>query len=200
MVTQPFPIFLTEEQYVKIDNGVDGPLEFVDGEVFEIEGASENHGIIQVNLSIAVGTRLRGSSCTAMGQSTRVRVPSGKYFHPDLVVVCGKRYFHEDETLLNPTVVFEILSKSTGDYDLGRKSILYRSIPSLREYIVIDQSRAWVQQWTRESNSRWQGNEVSGLHDTLPITSLGCEIPVGEFYINVECESPDTPPVSPSPL
>ena len=199
MATQPFPIFLTEEQYVKIDNGVDGPLEYVDGEVFEIEGASENHSIIQVNLSIAVGTRLRGSICTAMGQSTRVRVPSGKYFHPDLVVVCGKRDFHQDETLLNPTVVFEILSKSTGDFDLGRKSILYRSIPSLRQYIVIDQNRAWVQQWTRESN-KWLGNEVSGSHDILPIASLGCEIPLGELYVNVECENLDTPPVSPSPL
>ncbi len=199
MATQPFPILQTEEQYVEIDNGVDGPLEYVDGEMFEIEGASEKHGIIQVNLSAAVWTRLQGSSCTALGQSTRVRVPSGKYLHPDLVAVCGKRDFNEDETLLNPTVVFEILSKTTGDFDLGRKSILYRSIPSLRQYIVIDQSRAWVQQWIRESN-RWVVNEVSGLLEVLPIPSLGCEIPLGELYVNVECENPDTPPVSPSPL
>ena len=120
-------------------------------------------------------------------ESTRVRVPSGRYFHPDLAVVCGKLDVHADQSVLNPVVVFEILSGSTADFDLGRKGILYRSIPSLKEYILIEQRRAWVQRWARERGS-WHVEEISGLGAVLPITALGCEIPLGELYIGVELE------------
>ena len=160
VTTLPTP-FLTPEQYVELDNHSDCPLEYFDGEVFEIEAATENHG--------------------------RVRVPTGKYFHPNLVVVCGKREFHPDETLLNPSVVFEIVSPSTKDFDLGSKGILYRSIPSLKEYILIEQSRAWVQRWTRQPG-RWHGDELSGLDTILPVTALNCEIPLSELYVGVELE------------
>ena len=187
MASLPSP-FLTPEQYIELDNRADCPLEYFDGEVFEIEAATENHGIIQFNLSIAVGTRIRKSPCTGLGQSTRVRVRTAKYFHPDLVMVCGKREFDPDDTLLNPSVVFEILSPSTRDFDLGSKGILYRSIPSLKEYILIEQSRAWAQRWTRQP-SGWRGDELSGLATILPITALNCEIPLSELYLDVELDA-----------
>ena len=186
MASQPVPFF-TPEQYIELDNHADGPLEYFDGEVFEIEAATENHGIIQFNLLAAVATRIRKSPCTGMGQATRVRVPTGKYFHPDLVVVCGKREFDPDDTLLNPSVVFEILSPSTKDFNLGSKGILYRSIPSLKEYILIEQSRPWAQRWTRQPNG-WHADELSGMDTILPITALNCEIPLSELYVEVELE------------
>ena len=178
---------LTLARYLELDNSSRSPSEFFDGEMFEIEAATESHGLIQVNVTIAAGTRIRKSACAAMGQSTRVRVPSGKYFHPDLVVVCGKREFHPDQTLINPTVIFEILSNSTADFDLGTKGILYRSIPSLKEYIVIGQKRARAVRWTRQAAPEtWQVEGFTGLDKVLPIKAIGCEIPLSELYFEVE--------------
>ncbi|HEY3741445.1 MAG TPA: Uma2 family endonuclease [Bryobacteraceae bacterium] len=184
MASLPTP-FLTPAQYVELDDRAECPLEYVDGGVFEIEAGTPNHGQIQANLTAAVGIRLRKSQCTALGQAVRVRVPSGRYFHPDLSVVCGKLDLLPDKTVLNPIVVFEILSDSTADYDLGRKGILYRSIPSLKEYILVDQSRAWVQRWNRQPDS-WHVDEFSGLEAALPIAALDVEIPVAEIYDRIE--------------
>ena len=178
---------LTPEQYVDLDNRADCPLEYIDGEMFEIEAGTPNHGRIQGNLTLAVGNRLTKSPCAVFGQSARVRVPSGKYFHPDLAVVCGKVEVHADQSVLNPAVAFEILSPSTAGFDLGRKGVLYRSIPSLKEYILVEQAHAWVQRWTLQSG-RWLAYEFSGLDTVLPITALNCEIPLSEFYVGIELE------------
>ena len=115
-------------------------------------------------------------------------VPSGRYFHPDLVVVCGKLEVLPDQTLLNPAIVFEILSDSTANFDLGRKGILYRSIPSHKEYILIEQSRPWVQRWTRQQPDAWRVEEFSGMGALLPLTALNCEIPISELYPGVELD------------
>ena len=181
-------MLFTPEQYVALDERSERPLEYFDGEVFEIESSNSDHGQIQFNLTVAVGKRIENSSCKGKGPATRVRVPSGRYFHPDLIVACAKQEFLPDKSLLNPSAIFEVLSDSTADFDLGRKGVLYRSIPSLQEYILIEQTRAWVQRWTRKSGS-WQVDEFSGLDVVLPIATLACEIPLRELYADVEFEA-----------
>lgn len=187
MASLPSPI-LTAEQYVEIDNCADSLYEYIDGEMFEVEAATPNHGRIQGNLTIAVGTRLRTPPCAVLGQSARVQAPGGRHFHPDLLVVCGKLEVLPDDSVLNPAVVFEILSKSTAGFDLGRKGVFYRSIPSLQEYILVEQSRAWVQRWTRQP-APWHVDEYAGLDAVLPITALGCEIPLSELYRGADWNS-----------
>ena len=115
-------------------------------------------------------------------------MPSGRYFHPDALVICEKQQVLPDKTILNPSVLFEILSESTEDFDLGRKGVLYRSIPSLREYILIEQTHAWVQRWKRGGTGQWVVEEYSGLDAVLPIEALSCEVPLRELYLKVEFE------------
>ena len=186
MSTAPSPL-LTFQQYVELDERSERPLEYVDGEVFEIESSTPNHGQIVFNLSSALGSRLKSSTCHGMGSAARIRVPSGRYFHPDLSLVCGKNDLLPDKSLLNPTVIFEILSDSTAGFDFGRKNQLYRTIPSLNEYILIEQNQAWVQRWFRQAGS-WRVDEFSGLDANLPIAALGCEIPLSEIYGGVDFE------------
>ena len=186
MATAP-SLLLTQQQYVELDERSERPLEYVDGEVFEIESSTANHAAIVANLTIAAGNRLKDTACRPFATAVRVRVPSGRYLHPDLVLVCGKKELLADKSLINPTVIFEVLSESMAGFDFGRKNQLYRSIPSLNEYILIEQNQAWAQRWFRQAGS-WRVDEFSGLDATLPIATLGCEIPVRELYLDVEFE------------
>ena len=123
-----------------------------------------------------------------MGSTMRVAVTRKKYCYPDLVVACGEPVLAKYDTLLNPTIIIEILSKNTENFDLGRKADMYRSIPSLQEYVVIEQVRAGAKRYLRQLRQEWILKEVSGVDSILPLESIQIEIPLSEIYHRIELD------------
>jgi Uma2 family endonuclease len=117
----------------------------------------------------------------------RVRTPTDLFTYPDVVVVCGEPRFDDEEfdTLLNPTLIVEVLSRSTEAYDRGIKSSRYRSIPSLSQHVLIAQDRIQVEHFIRQAADRWLLEELADLGQTLELPSIGCRLPFAEIYDRV---------------
>src|SRR5690242_7276027 len=145
--------FLTPEQYLEIDNNAEFKSEYYNGEMFAMSGASTPHVLINSNLIREFSQQLRLRPCLVLTSDQRVTAHStGLYTYPDLVVVCGEPQFLEDKprTLLNPTVVVEILSPSTEAYDRGRKFGHYRKIETLRAYLLVASELIGAELFTRQ--------------------------------------------------
>ena len=182
-------LYLTRDRYLELDSRAERPSEFIDGEMFPIEAASPRHAIISYNLVRTIGQRLlRNERCQGMNSSIRVHIPGGRDTYPDFVVACGKQEYRDGkyETLLNPTVLFEVLSPATMNYDLGLKSELYCTIPSLAEYITIEQSRPKVRRILRLPSNKWLIEQFSGLDAVVPLEAIDCQLPLSELYERIE--------------
>ena len=153
-------------------------------------GAGYSHNLICANLTIEIGSRLRGKVCAVVGSDQRLQIMSGSALgYPDLTVVCGKPEFNEEkkpDTLLNPTLLVEVLSPSTGLYNRSDKFMLYRQVPSLRQYLVLDSQAAYAELHSRDELGRWVLTETRDLSAVLDLSSIGCQVPLGEVYVGVE--------------
>ncbi len=178
---------LTAAEYLAIERKAETRSEFFAGEMFAMSGASRGHNLISVNLSSALSTQLKDRPCEVYSTDMRVRVPSGLYTYPDVVVVCGEPRFEDDgvDILLNPLVLIEVLSESTADYDRGTKFKHYRQIPSLREYVLVDQAAAQIEHFVLGHDGKWKLTELAGLDKMLTLDSIGCRIPLTEVYRKV---------------
>ncbi|HRH60735.1 MAG TPA: Uma2 family endonuclease, partial [Chitinophagaceae bacterium] len=133
--------YITPEEYLEIENAAAEKSEYYKGEIFAMSGATIPHNIISVNIITQLKQHLKGKSCRPFSSDQRIYIEkNGLFTYPDISVICGKVETSGDDNLsaVNPTVIIEILSKSTRNYDRGDKFKLYRDIPSLREYILID--------------------------------------------------------------
>lgn len=176
---------LSIEQYLEYDEAADERIEYYNGEVFPIEAGTWNHGMVQHNLHVALDPRIRNSPCRAL--LCRVRVRPDKYLQPDLAIVCGIPQFSDKaETVTNPRVVFEILSKSTQAYDFGEKRRLYLALPSVAEYILVSQTEPLIETFRVVPKGSPMVVTTQGLESPLEIASLGIAIPLAEIYQGVE--------------
>jgi Uma2 family endonuclease len=188
MSLQPKP-YLTPEEYLVIERKAEYKSEYLNGEMFAMAGASERHVTIVANLMYLLVGQLRGRPCKAYASDLRVRVsPTGLYTYPDVVVVCGQPQFADDQkdTLLNPTLIIEVLSASTKDYDRGGKFEHYRSLVSLQEYVLIDQEKYHVEHFMRQPDSRWLLAETNNLEDAIQLLSISCRLALAEIYDKVD--------------
>jgi len=180
----------TVEEYLALELSSETKYEFYDGVIYAMAGGSTPHVRIMSNLGGLLWSMLRGGPCRATVSETRVRVlDNGLYTYPDASVVCGQPEFDEmmgASTLLNPKVLFEILSPSTEGYDRGKKFKLYSAIESLTDYILIAQDEPWVQHYTRLEGGDWQLSQTTSLDSSVDIPSISCELPMGEIYLDVE--------------
>ncbi len=179
---------VTEEQYLAIERAAEFRSEFLDGEMFTMSGGSMEHACIQQNLSGELYTALRGTPCRAFGPDLRMKVSSRMYTYPGISVVCGRPLLadeHED-SLLNPVVIVEVLSPSTEKYDRGLKFQHYRTIASLRDYILIDQGQMRIEQYTRQPDDTWSLRDYQRPEQELKIDSIGAAIPLQRIYDRVE--------------
>lgn len=154
-----------------------------------MEGANRAHSLVKANLQCFIHSAVRGRSCYVMGTDMRIKVlATGLYTYPDLIVVCGEPLFEDDalDTLLNPNVLFEILSDTTEAFDRGAKASMYRRIPSLQEYIVVAQSEPLLECFIRQRNGNWLLKSAAPLTDALTLDSLNVTIPLSEIYRQVE--------------
>jgi Uma2 family endonuclease len=179
---------LTAEEYLAIERKAETRSEFFAGEMFAMSGASREHNLIASNLNREIGEQLKDRPCEVYTTDMRVRIPSGLYTYPDVVVVCGDPKFEDDsvDTLLNPLVLIEVLSESTADYDRGTKFKHYRQISSLREYVLVDQTSAQIEHFTLGNDGAWKLTETKGLDATLILDSIGCRVPLSEVYRKVK--------------
>jgi Uma2 family endonuclease len=179
---------LTEEQYLALDRAAEFRSEFVDGEMFAMAGASNAHGLIQRNLLGELYLALRGSPCGPFGSDSRIKVSSRAYVYPDVSVVCGKQQTAGEysDILIQPLAIFEVLSPSTEKYDRGLKFQLYRTIDSLKEYILVNQEQVRIERFTRQPDGTWSLHDYLRPDDELKIDSIGVAIPLRRIYDQVE--------------
>lgn len=155
------------------------------GEVFAMAGASREHNLIVANVVALLVGALRDRPCEAYPSDMRVFIPTtGLYTYPDVSVVCGRPEFEDSkgDTLLNPLVVFEVLSDSTEAYDRGEKFENYRSIPSFREYVLVSQNRALVDHFVRQPDGSWL-MRTRRAGETLDLASADCSFAVDDLYL-----------------
>ncbi len=183
---------LSVEEYFALDRDAELKSEYHDGVLYPLCAVSVEHASLGVMLALRVQIRLLGGLCRAMMAPLRVRVSRTKYVYPDLMVVCGKPILTDEnaDTITNPKVVIEVLSPSTTDYDYGTKFGLYRSLPSLEEYVLVAQDRQRIEVFRRMDNQEWRLSRYDGAETVLPIESLNISIPLGEIYEGIVDDAP----------
>lgn len=176
------------EDYLALERQADYKSEYVNGQIVAMAGASRQHNLIAGNLYREVSQQSRGRPCEAYISDMRVKVSrTGLYTYPDVVVVCGEISFEDTshDTLLNPLVIVEVLSASTEAYDRGEKFAHYRRLESLQEYLLVAQDKVRLEHYVRQG-AQWVLSEISALHDTLHLPSIGCDIELQALYDKVQ--------------
>lgn len=187
-------IEITAREYLVAERVSEIKHEFCDGELWAMTGASRRHNRIALNLARMLDSRLATRPCGVYVSDMRVKIETmGKYTYPDVVVSCGEEHFEDDEeedTLLNPILIMEILSDSTETYDKGEKFFHYRLIPSFMEYVLISQKEHYMERFTRERDGSWSYSWFRDRDRNLALHSVGCTIRVGEIYERVALPNP----------
>jgi len=187
--------YISPVEYLVLERAAEIRHQYYRGEMFAMSGASRAHNVINGNLFRSVGNQLAGGPCEAYVNDMRVKVSaSGMYTYPDMVVACGDRQFEDSEvdTLLNPTVISEVLSDSTEAYDRGKKFAQYQQLPSLREFVLVSQDRVCVEHFLRQGE-QWILTNFEDLSDTLVLSTVGCRVALRDIYDRVEFPAADAP-------
>ena len=187
---------LTEAEYLELERRAEFRGEFLDGEMFAMAGGSRSHSLIKCNLIVAMRTQLKGCPCWVYDSDMRVKVQeSGLYTYPDVSVAYGQEQFEDenDDTLLNPTVIVDVLSDSCEAYDRGKKFELYRQVPSLREYVMVNQHKPLIEQFIRQGSGEWLPRAVAGLESKLTLPSIGITLQTADVYSEIRF-APDPRP------
>lgn len=185
-IAAQFP--LTPQQYLELERDSEVKHEWVNGELFAMAGASVAHNRLCFNLAVSLGSTLSGSPCRGYTSDQRVRIPStGLYTYPDLTFVCGKAEFDplNAETLINPTLLVEVLSPSTEAWDRGGKFAHYRRLPSLREFLLVAQDRIRVEHYIREGDT-WDLTEYSQPEAVLTPKLWDAQVKLATLYARVD--------------
>ena len=175
-------------EYLARERTAETKSEYYAGELFAMTGASLRHGLVVANLMHVLTTQLRNRDCYVVANDMRVRVPeTDSYVYPDVVAICGEPQLEDAEldTLLNPTLVVEVLSPSTADFVRGGKLEHYRTIQSLAEVLILAQDRAHAEHWVRQPEGRWQFKETGMADAVLRLESIGCELKLADVYYRV---------------
>lgn len=178
---------MSSAEYLAFELAAETRHEFVDGQIIAMAGASLPHNRIARNLTISLSEQLSGSGCEALTSDLKVGcLAHHAYYYPDIVILCGPEDLESSHVLLNPKVLMEILSPTTEAFDRGTKFRHYRSIPSLMEYVLIDQENAVIERYyVRQENQAWQLEPVIGLDAEMRLSSVKCSVPLRRIYQGV---------------
>ncbi len=177
------------EEYLEIENSALEKSEFYKGEIFAMSGAGLNHNTIAVNMLILLHQKLKGKNCRPFGSDLRAHIEKNTLFtYPDISVVCGKvETLNDDEmNMLNPSVIIEILSPSSKNYDRGDKFKLYRDIATLKEYVLIDSESINIEAWRINNDDHWELEEYTTSDVEINFPSLQISLKIMEVYEGVE--------------
>lgn len=177
---------VSPEEYLALERQALDKSEFFNGEIIPMAGATRNHNRIRDNVNGKIIQHLEESSCQSFSSDMRVHLPAtGLYAYPDIVIVCGEPQLLPDEfdNLLNPTVLLEVMSEGTEDYDRGRKFVRYRSIPSFQEYILIDSQTVGVEVWRKNDLGQWTlVEQITDPTSQFTIQAIGLTISLPQTY------------------
>ena len=190
MTALPKKKYISPEEYLAIERDALERHEYFDGEIFLMAGTSEEHANISSNVNISLETQLKKRPCKSYQSDLRVHIPAtGLYTYPDVIVVCGKPQLLEDaylDTLLNPDLIIEVLSPSTADYDKGTKFDHYRTIDSLKEYVLVWQDKKRVARYTKQTDGSWTLNDFIGEEAEIVLSSINCKLLMEDIYDKVD--------------
>lgn len=176
------------EEYLEMENVAIEKHEYYKGEVFAMSGAKVPHNIVTKNLSGILFGKLKGKKCQPYGSDQRIHIQSNTLFtYPDISIICGEiiTLNNDDYNVLNPTVIIKVLSKSTKNYDQGEKFKLYRDIPTLKEYILVDSETIHIEVFRLNENNHWELEEYDSPEDFLFIKTIDEKISISEIYEGV---------------
>jgi len=179
----------TAEEYLDLEEAAAFRSEYFQGEIFAMAGGSYNHDIIAGNAYAALHQLGQTRPCTAFTSNMKVLVEAHRlYTYPDAMLVCGKPQFQSGrtDTIVNPLLLVEVLSRSTESYDRGKKFDFYRSIPTFEHYILIEQDQIHVEYYQRLADGRWILIVLKDRYDALRMPVIQFEIPLHNLYVKVD--------------
>lgn len=175
-------------EFINWERNAQTKHEYVDGRIIDMAGASIPHNKLLSNIIMNVGPVLKGKTCNIYPSDLRVySVSKESYFYPDATIICGELEFSDEakDTVTNPTVVFEILSPSTKDYDLGTKLYHYMQIKSMEQYIIIDSTNLFVHSWVRQKDGAWRFQESNEQTDQILIEPIDSMLHLEDIYEDI---------------
>lgn len=191
MSTQPTP-YLTPQQYLETERAAEFRSEYFNGVMYSMSGGSWRHDRIAGDVFGMFRAQLRGRECSVASSSFRLQVsPEGIYTYPDITVFCGAPKFADQHTdmITDATLIVEVLSPSTENYDRGFKVEQYRRLASLSDYLLISQDRVHIEHYTRQPDLSWLMRETSDRDSVIALPSIECTLPVAEAYERVNFET-----------
>ena len=178
--------YISPEEYLEAERAGTQKHEYYRGEVFAMSGASIAHNIIFSNVFGELCVKMKNRECKPLGSDLRVHIPGNTlYTYPDIAIICGKEQLEDTDNLLNPCVIIELLSKSTGNYDKGQKFTLYRDIISLQEYILIDTEKMHIEKHIRNTDNSWLLTEYKNMEDSFFINIVDITIQLKDVYADL---------------
>lgn len=182
---------VSPEEYLERERKTESRSEYRNGEIIAMSGASAAHARIVRNLVSKLDFQLGDGPCEVFSNDLRLGVRAANlYAYPDVIVICGELEMADDyaDMVLNPVVLIEVLSKSTRQYDRGEKFAGYRTIPSLREYLTVDQYRIHVEHWSRQADGQWPCKEFRDRNAVIRLESVEIDLRVADIYRKVNLE------------
>jgi len=182
-------LYYSKEEYLEIEAAADYKSEYYQGELFAMSGGSPKHSIISFNLIREIGQGLRNKNCIGFESNMKLEIAEADaYVYPDLMVVCGDVKLAENTTdvITNPVLIIEVLSPGTEAFDRGKKFEFYRTIPSLKEYVLVSQDKPRVEAYFRKDRNNWQYTVINGIEKSIVFKSLDYEVKLEEIYCKTE--------------
>ena len=185
-------LLYTVEEYLAFERDSETKHEYISGLIVAMAGATREHNLITGNVAQRLRNQLDDGPCETYSNDMRVRTTPADYTYPDIVVVCDEPQFDDAEldTLLNPTVVIEVLSKTSERRDHGEKFADYRDIETVRDIILISQYKMRVEHYARQANNEWLLCDVTAPDGVIVLASIGCKLTLAEIYARVKFKPP----------
>lgn len=181
-------VHFSPAEYLTLERKAEYKSEYIDGEIFAMAGGSERHNLIVANIIAGLHSHLFGGPGRVYASDLKVRASKPRFFYyPDVSVVCGETKFHDEhkDVVLNPLMIFEVLSERTAAFDRGRKFQDYQQLDTLAEYVLVSQDDILVERYVRQENGSWMYTKLSGLTGaSLVFPTIKCELDLSLIYIN----------------
>ena len=199
MIAQPETKHYSIDEYLELEISSETRSEYHDGEIIPMTGGTPNHNDIAGNLYILLKSALKGKNYRTFYVDQRLWIPAASlYTYPDVMVLpkpielqSGRR-----DTVVNPCLIAEVLSKSTQNYDRGEKFVAYRTLPTLQEYLLVDQYRIHVEHHVKQSANQWLFSEYDDPTVTLTLSAIGATISIADLYEDIEFSDGDRDQIS----
>jgi Uma2 family endonuclease len=188
MSSQP-STFLTPAEYLEIERPAEWKSEYFQGKMVEMPRVNRRHVSIVGNLMSELGSHLKKRACGVYASNLRLRVAAIDFYtYPDIMVICGYPQMDgdQDDIVLNPILIAEVLSEPTQDYDRGEKFQRYQNLPSMLEYLAVAQDAPRIEHWTRQPDGRWLLANSEGMDASIQLASIDCSLPLAEIYDRID--------------